>query len=137
MRFRRADPNAPPKPQRSTQGRMLITMLAGALCVLGFAPFGWWPLEILGLATLFYQVLRSSSVKAMLSRPAKARMTHCATCPPAPSINIFFMIVAFAMARCHAGSYRFSMKKGTWCLKKRRPLKRAGPAPGLVVNCRP
>lgn len=64
MRFRRADPNAPPKPQRSTQGRMLVTALAGALCVLGFAPFGWWPLEILGLATLFYQVLRSSSVKA-------------------------------------------------------------------------
>lgn len=64
MRFRRTDPNAPPKPQRSTQGRMLITALAGALCVFGFAPFGWWPLEILGLATLFYQVLRSSSVKA-------------------------------------------------------------------------
>lgn len=43
---------------------MLITGLAGALCVFAFAPFGWWPLEILGLATLFYQVLRSTSVKA-------------------------------------------------------------------------
>jgi apolipoprotein N-acyltransferase len=64
MRFRRADPNAPPKPQRSTRGRMLITGLAGALCVFAFAPFGWWPLEILGLATLFYQVLRSSDIKA-------------------------------------------------------------------------
>ncbi|MYM23341.1 apolipoprotein N-acyltransferase [Duganella sp. FT135W] len=64
MRFRRAKPDDPPKPQRSTRGRMLITGLAGALCVLAFAPFGWWPLEILGLATLFYQVLRSTSVKA-------------------------------------------------------------------------
>lgn len=43
---------------------MLITGLAGALCVFAFAPFGWWPLEILGLATLFYQVLRSTSVKS-------------------------------------------------------------------------
>jgi apolipoprotein N-acyltransferase len=64
MRFRRANPNDPPKPQRSTRGRMIIAGLAGALCVFAFAPFGWWPLEILGLATLFYQVLRSSSIKA-------------------------------------------------------------------------
>ncbi|MRW92711.1 apolipoprotein N-acyltransferase [Duganella sp. FT80W] len=64
MRFRRANPNHPPKPQRSTRGRMIITGIAGALCVFAFAPFGWWPLEILGLATLFYQVLRSTSVKA-------------------------------------------------------------------------
>jgi hypothetical protein len=35
--------------------------LAGALCVFAFAPFGWWPLQILGLATLFYQVLRSTA----------------------------------------------------------------------------
>ena len=64
MRFRRANPNDPPKPQRSTKGRMIITMLAGAMCVFAFAPFGWWPLEILGLATLFYQVLRSADVKS-------------------------------------------------------------------------
>src|SRR5471032_3261190 len=64
MRFRRANPNAPAKPQRSTRGRMGITALAGALCVFAFAPFGWWPLEILGLATLFYQVLRSADVKS-------------------------------------------------------------------------
>jgi len=64
MRFRRANPNDPPKPQRSTRGRMIIAGLAGALCVLAFEPFGWWPLEILGLATLFYQTLRSSSIKA-------------------------------------------------------------------------
>jgi apolipoprotein N-acyltransferase len=64
MRFRRANPNDPPKPQRSTKGRMIITLLAGAMCVFAFAPFGWWPLEILGLATLFYQVLRSADVKS-------------------------------------------------------------------------
>ena len=64
MRFRRANPNDPPKPQRSTRGRMVITLLAGAMCVFAFAPFGWWPLEILGLATLFYQVLRSADVKS-------------------------------------------------------------------------
>jgi apolipoprotein N-acyltransferase len=43
---------------------MTITAIAGALCVFAFAPFGWWPLQILGLATLFYQVLRSDSVKS-------------------------------------------------------------------------
>lgn len=63
MRFRRTDPNQP-RPQRSTRGRMTITAMAGALCVFAFAPFGWWPLQIMGLATLFYQVLRSDSVKS-------------------------------------------------------------------------
>ncbi|MBA5638941.1 apolipoprotein N-acyltransferase [Duganella sp. LX20W] len=63
MRFRRTDPNAPPKPQRSTRGRMTITAAAGAAAVFAFAPFGWWPLEFVSLAILFYQVLRSSSVK--------------------------------------------------------------------------
>ncbi|TFW11661.1 apolipoprotein N-acyltransferase [Duganella callida] len=64
MRFRRKDPNAPPSPPRSTRSRMTITGIAGALCVFAFAPFGWWPLEILGLAVLFYQVLRSPGHKA-------------------------------------------------------------------------
>ena len=64
MRFRRTDPNAPPKPQRSTRGRMTIAALAGAVTVFAFAPFGWWPLEILSLAVLFYQVLRAPSVKS-------------------------------------------------------------------------
>jgi len=63
MRFRRTDP-AQPRPQRSTRGRMTITALAGALCVFAFAPFGWWPLQILALATLFYQVLRSNGVRS-------------------------------------------------------------------------
>ncbi|SFL47235.1 apolipoprotein N-acyltransferase [Rugamonas rubra] len=64
MRFRSARPDAPPPPQRSTRGRMAIAALAGAACVFAFAPFGWWPLQILGLAVLFYQVLRSATPKS-------------------------------------------------------------------------
>ena len=43
---------------------MLITALAGAVAVLAFAPFGYWPLQILSFAVLFYQVLRSTDVKS-------------------------------------------------------------------------
>ncbi|WP_256078224.1 apolipoprotein N-acyltransferase [Massilia sp. YIM B04103] len=64
MRWRRARPGDPPRPQRSTQGRMLIAAVAGAAGVLSFAPLGWWPLQILSLAVLFYQALRAASVKA-------------------------------------------------------------------------
>ncbi|HAT33138.1 MAG TPA: apolipoprotein N-acyltransferase [Janthinobacterium sp.] len=42
---------------------MLIAALAGATAILGFAPFGWWPLQIFSLAILFYQVLRADGVK--------------------------------------------------------------------------
>lgn len=64
MRFRRAKPGDPPRPQRSTRGRMLIAALAGAASIFSFAPFGWWPLQIASLGILFYQVLRASDVKA-------------------------------------------------------------------------
>src|SRR5450830_178687 len=64
MRFRRADPNAPAKPPRSTWARMLTAAIAGAVAVLAFAPFGYWPLQILSLGVLFYQVLRAANVKA-------------------------------------------------------------------------
>lgn len=63
MRFRRARPDDPACPQRSLSGRMLIALISGALNVFAFAPFGWWPLQILSLAFLFYQVLRAASVK--------------------------------------------------------------------------
>jgi apolipoprotein N-acyltransferase len=43
---------------------MIIAALAGAASVFSFAPFGWWPLQLLCLAVLFYQVLRASSVRA-------------------------------------------------------------------------
>jgi apolipoprotein N-acyltransferase len=64
MRWRRAKPGDPPAPQRSTRGRMMIAALAGAASVFSFAPFGWWPLQILCLALLFYQALRSATPKA-------------------------------------------------------------------------
>jgi len=63
MRFRRARPDDPARPQRSLSGRMLIALIAGAVNVFAFAPFGWWPLQILSLAFLFYQVLRVSTAK--------------------------------------------------------------------------
>ncbi len=50
-----ADPGAPRTP-RTTAWPMLFAALAGACSVFSFAPFGWWPLQILALAFLFYQV---------------------------------------------------------------------------------
>ncbi|AVR95306.1 apolipoprotein N-acyltransferase [Pseudoduganella armeniaca] len=64
MRLRRARPGEPSAPPRSTRSRMIIAALAGAASVFSFAPFGWWPLQLLTLALLFYQVLRANSVKA-------------------------------------------------------------------------
>ena len=43
---------------------MLIAALAGAMAVLAFAPFGYWPLQILSFGVLFYQVLRTTDVKS-------------------------------------------------------------------------
>ena len=42
---------------------MLFAALAGAGGVLAFAPFGWWPLQFLSLAFLFYQIGLDTSVK--------------------------------------------------------------------------
>src|ERR1700712_3990121 len=66
MRFRRAvpvDPSTPAKPPRSLRARMIIAALSGAASVFAFAPFGYWPVQIVALALLFYQVLRGGSVK--------------------------------------------------------------------------
>lgn len=41
---------------RGTLRPMLLCALAGALTVFAFAPFGFWPLQLLSLAFLFYQV---------------------------------------------------------------------------------
>ncbi|MBI1891007.1 MAG: apolipoprotein N-acyltransferase [Burkholderiales bacterium] len=38
-------------------------MVAGVLNILAFAPFGWWPLQIILLALLFRQILDTPSVK--------------------------------------------------------------------------
>ena len=42
---------------------ILIALAAGALNVLAFAPFGFWPLQIAMLALVFWLVARQSSVK--------------------------------------------------------------------------
>jgi apolipoprotein N-acyltransferase len=41
----------------------LLAAGAGALTVLSFAPFGWWPLQILSLALLFSLMLAQPSVR--------------------------------------------------------------------------
>ena len=43
---------------------MLIAALAGAGSVLAFAPFGYWPLQMVALTILFHQVLHAASVKS-------------------------------------------------------------------------
>ncbi|WP_426209679.1 apolipoprotein N-acyltransferase [Massilia sp. TWP1-3-3] len=65
MRWRRStarDPAAPRAP-RTTALPMLFAALAGAASVFSFAPFGWWPVEILSLAFLFYQVGMDTNIR--------------------------------------------------------------------------
>jgi len=64
MRWRKASAGEPSAPPRSTRSRMLIAAIAGGISVFSFAPFGWWPLQILALALMFYQMLRADSVRA-------------------------------------------------------------------------
>jgi apolipoprotein N-acyltransferase len=45
------------------RARMIIAALSGAASVFAFAPFGYWPVQIVALALLFYQVLRGGGVK--------------------------------------------------------------------------
>lgn len=53
----RATSRLPPLPL------LLIFTLAGALNVMAFAPFGWWPLQIVLLASLFGFLSRTASIK--------------------------------------------------------------------------
>lgn len=43
---------------------LLLSLLAGAAAVAGFAPFGFWPLPVLSLAVLFGLLSRTTSVRA-------------------------------------------------------------------------
>jgi apolipoprotein N-acyltransferase len=36
-------------------------LLCGAAAILGFAPFGWWPVQIISLALLFYRTLQQGN----------------------------------------------------------------------------
>ncbi|MGH8855811.1 MAG: apolipoprotein N-acyltransferase [Telluria sp.] len=48
-----ATPAARPSP---TPAALVLAAAAGALSLLSFEPFGWWPLQLLALAYFFYQV---------------------------------------------------------------------------------
>lgn len=42
---------------------ILLSLFSGALAVLAFAPFGYWPIQIFSLAIVFYLVLRANTVR--------------------------------------------------------------------------
>jgi apolipoprotein N-acyltransferase len=55
-RTKAAPPAAANRAARPTAWPMLLAALAGGASLFSFAPFGWWPLQMLVLAYLFYQV---------------------------------------------------------------------------------
>ena len=64
--LRRRPASAPVPAVRGTRPalrELVIAALAGGASVFSFAPFGWWPLQFLLLAWLFYQVGLGTSVK--------------------------------------------------------------------------
>ena len=63
LRRRQPKPADAPRAPRTTALPMLFAALAGAVTVFAFAPFGWWPLQILALAFLFYQVGMDTNVR--------------------------------------------------------------------------
>lgn len=64
MLRRRTEPADPAvRSARTTGMPMLFAALAGAASVFSFAPFGWWPVQILALAFLFYQVGMDTRVR--------------------------------------------------------------------------
>ena len=71
MLVRRATPQGPAaapagRTPRSTALPMLLAALAGFLSLFSFEPFAWWPVAILALAWLFYQVGMDTSAKRSL-----------------------------------------------------------------------
>ena len=50
--------------RRASFPSLLLSLLAGAAAVAGFAPFELWPLPVLSLAILFGQLSRTASVRA-------------------------------------------------------------------------
>jgi apolipoprotein N-acyltransferase len=64
MLWRRSPPDATAvRKPRTTLLPMLLAALVGASSVFSFAPFGWWPVAILALAFLFYQVGMDTSIR--------------------------------------------------------------------------
>ena len=54
---------AAPRAARPSALLLLSAVLVGASSILSFQPYGWWPLQLLALAWLFYQVGLNDSVK--------------------------------------------------------------------------
>ncbi|MES2130230.1 MAG: apolipoprotein N-acyltransferase [Pseudomonadota bacterium] len=65
MRFRSraAAPDPALRGPRTTAWPMFFAALFGAASVFSFAPFGWWPVQFVSLAFLFYQVGMDTRVK--------------------------------------------------------------------------
>jgi apolipoprotein N-acyltransferase len=67
MRFRRRSAPVAPDPAargtRPSPKALVAAALAGATSLVSFEPLGWWPLQFLSLAWLFYQVGMGSSVR--------------------------------------------------------------------------
>lgn len=63
LRRRTAATEPAPRGPRATALPMLFAALAGAAGVFAFAPFGWWPLQLLAFAFLFYQVGMDTRVR--------------------------------------------------------------------------
>ena len=64
---RRRTPAVAPDPalrgSRPSLAGLLAAAIAGALSLLSFEPFGWWPIQFVLLAWFFYQVGMGSSVR--------------------------------------------------------------------------
>jgi apolipoprotein N-acyltransferase len=66
LRRPRAPRTAPDPSLRGTRpgpAALLAAAVAGGLSLFSFAPFGWWPVQFVCLAYLFYQIGMGSSVK--------------------------------------------------------------------------
>jgi apolipoprotein N-acyltransferase len=61
MLRRRQSVSVPATAPRGALRPMLLAALAGAVTVFAFAPFGFWPLQLLSLGYLFYQLGRDST----------------------------------------------------------------------------
>ena len=69
MLVRRATPQGPAsagRKPRKTALPMLVAALAGFSSLFSFEPFAWWPVQILALAWLFYQVGMDTSPRRSL-----------------------------------------------------------------------
>jgi len=49
--------------RRNALPALLLSAVAGATSVVAFAPWGWWPIQILALALVFHLALRAQSVR--------------------------------------------------------------------------